>query len=162
GSGKTTLFNALTGAGADPYAAADRPHVGMAPVEDERLEQVAGVIGSAKATRAAVRVLDAAGTSAAQLGTLRRADPLLRALAELPPEDAAEFRDGPSALNEIVRKLFEALDLIVFFTANENEARAWTLRRGRSALEAAGSIHTDMAHGFVRCEVIRWSDLVEA
>jgi len=83
-------------------------------------------------------------------------------LAELPEEEAGQFREGPPALQEVVRSLFEALDLVTFFTANENEARGWTLRRGRTALDAAGAIHTDMAHGFVRCEVIRWSDLVEA
>ena len=48
----------------------------------------------------------------------------------------------------------------MFFTANENEARAWTLRAGQTALEAAASIHTDIARGFVRCEIIRWDDLV--
>lgn len=83
-------------------------------------------------------------------------------LAELPQEEAAKFREGPAALPEVIRHLFEALDLVTFFTANENEARGWTLRRGRTALDAAGAIHTDMAHGFVRCEVVRWSDLVEA
>jgi ribosome-binding ATPase YchF (GTP1/OBG family) len=82
-------------------------------------------------------------------------------LAELPEEEAAAFREGPSALNEVVRRLFEALDLIVFFTAGEKETRAWTLRRGQTALEAAGTIHTDIARGFIRAEVIRWSDLVE-
>ena len=83
-------------------------------------------------------------------------------LAELPDEEAAAFRDGESALEWILRRTFEALDLLTFFTANENEARAWTLRRGSTALDAAGSIHTDMARGFIRCEVIGWSDLVEA
>jgi ribosome-binding ATPase len=83
-------------------------------------------------------------------------------LAELPPEEAAAFRDGPSALEELVRRLRESLDLVTFFTANENEARAWTLRRGRTALDAAATIHTDMARGFIRCEVVGWSDLVEA
>jgi ribosome-binding ATPase len=83
-------------------------------------------------------------------------------LAELSEEEAGPFREGPAALQEVVRRLFEALDLVTFFTANENEARGWTLRRGRTALDAAGAIHTDMAHGFVRCEVIRWSDLVDA
>jgi len=82
-------------------------------------------------------------------------------LAELPDEEAAAFREGPSALEAIVPKVFEALDLITFFTANENEARAWTLRHGRTALEAAAAIHTDMARGFVRCEVIRWDDILE-
>jgi hypothetical protein len=83
-------------------------------------------------------------------------------LAELPEVEAAEFRDGPSALGEIARRLFEAVDLIAFFTAAENEARAWPLRRGLTALDAAASIHSDMARGFIRCEVIRWQNLVEA
>jgi ribosome-binding ATPase YchF (GTP1/OBG family) len=84
-------------------------------------------------------------------------------LRELPPEEAAEFRDGrASALEEVVRRLVEVLDLVTFFTAAEKEARAWTLRRGSSALDAAASIHTDLARGFIRCEVIKWNDLVEA
>jgi ribosome-binding ATPase len=82
-------------------------------------------------------------------------------LAELSEEEAAEFRDGPSALDEIVRRLFEALELISFFTAGEKETRAWTLRRGETAFDAAETIHSDIARGFIRCEVIRWGDLVE-
>jgi ribosome-binding ATPase YchF (GTP1/OBG family) len=61
-----------------------------------------------------------------------------------------------------VRRLAETLDLITFFTAGEKETRAWTLRRGQTAIEAAGTIHTDIARGFIRCEVIRWDDLVAA
>ena len=83
-------------------------------------------------------------------------------LADLPEEEAAAFREGESALGEISRRLFEALDLVTFFTAGEKESRAWTLRRGGSALEAAATIHTDIARGFIRCEVIRWDDLVAA
>jgi ribosome-binding ATPase YchF (GTP1/OBG family) len=83
-------------------------------------------------------------------------------LAELPPEEAAEFRDGPSALESVLRQIFEAADLITFITAGDTETRAWTLRRGENALDAAGEIHTDIARGFIRCEVIRWDDLVEA
>jgi ribosome-binding ATPase YchF (GTP1/OBG family) len=83
-------------------------------------------------------------------------------LAELPEAEAAEFREGPSALEAVVREVFEAAELLTFFTANEKEARAWTLRSGATALEAAGAVHTDLAQGFVRCEVIRWSDLVES
>jgi len=84
-------------------------------------------------------------------------------LAELSPEEAAEFRDGgESALGEIVRRLAETLDLITFFTAGEKETRAWTLPRGATALEAAATVHTDIARGFIRCEVVRWDDLVEA
>jgi hypothetical protein len=84
-------------------------------------------------------------------------------LAELPEEDAAAFRDGgASALDEVVRRLRDALSLITFFTAGEKETRAWTLREGESALDAAESIHSDIARGFIRCEVIDWHDLVES
>src|SRR3954447_14478209 len=83
-------------------------------------------------------------------------------LAELPAEEAAEFRgSGESALGEVVRRLAETLDLITFFTAGEKETRAWTLRNGQSALDAAESIHSDIARGFIRCEGIDWKDLVE-
>src|SRR5215471_11047824 len=84
-------------------------------------------------------------------------------LAELPDDEAAEFRgEGSSALDEVTRRLAETLDLIVFFTAGEKETRAWTLRRGSTALDAAATIHTDIARGFIRCEVLRWDDLVAA
>ena len=83
-------------------------------------------------------------------------------LAELDEEEAASFREGESALNEVVRRLFAALDLISFFTAGDKETRAWTLRRGSTALDAAETVHSDIARGFIRCEVIRWHDLVEA
>jgi ribosome-binding ATPase len=83
-------------------------------------------------------------------------------LAELPPAEAAAYRERESALGEVVRRLGEALDLISFFTAGEKETRAWTLRRGGSALDAAATVHSDLARGFIRCEVIRWDDLVEA
>ena len=83
-------------------------------------------------------------------------------LAELPEEEASAFRDGESALGDIARRLFESVGLITFFTAGEQETRAWPLRRGRSALDAAGEIHSDIARGFIRCEVIRWNELVDA
>jgi ribosome-binding ATPase len=83
-------------------------------------------------------------------------------LAEMDDEDAAAFRDGgTSALDEIAARLRDSLDLITFFTAGEKETRAWTLRNGQTALDAAESIHSDIARGFIRCEVIDWKDLVE-
>ncbi len=83
-------------------------------------------------------------------------------LAELPDEEAAEFRgSGESALGEVVRRLADTLSLITFFTAGEKDTRAWTLRKGQTAIEAADTIHSDIARGFIRCEVIRWDDLVE-
>ena len=262
-AGKTALFNVLTCAGVGPDFG--KEHVGMAPITDVRLGQVAEVVSAAKVTPAAARVVDVPGTGPQLLGNLRRVDalvavvdgfspgadpegdlerlelellvadrdhverrlervakqaksgdPRLRAevvqlerllahldagrslreweaelppeleplttkpvvpvvngpggidlkleaeLAELPEEEAAAFRDGPSALDEVVQRLFEALGLITFFTAGEKEARAWTLRAGQSALEAAATIHTDIARGFIRCEVVRWDDLVES
>ncbi len=83
-------------------------------------------------------------------------------LAELSDEDAASFREGESALGSVVRGLVETLDLITFFTAGEKETRAWTLRKGSTALDAAETIHSDIARGFIRAEVIRWDDLVAA
>src|SRR5215210_1253189 len=262
GAGKTTLFKALTGV--EPELGTNKPNLGMAAIEDPRLEQVAAIEGSAKVTPAALRVLDAAGTSAAQLGTLRRGDALIAVLdafspgadpsadlvalelellladrdhverrlerarkeaksgdperrreveraeaalahleaehplgdfpgqlpaqldplttkalvvvengpggidaklevelADLPPEEAAEYREGPRALDEILRRLMAELDLIAFFTAGDTEARSWTLRRGQTALDAAAAIHTDIARGFVRCEVIPSNAFVE-
>jgi ribosome-binding ATPase YchF (GTP1/OBG family) len=261
-SGKTTLFNALTHAGAHVHEA--KPHVGMAPIADERLPRLAVVEQSAKLTPAAIRVQDVPGTGPGLLGNLRQVDALLcvlngfspggdpsadletlklellvadrdhvekrleRArqqaksgeaklrqevagleallahveaggtiadyegeisealeplttkpqvvvengpagidlqleteLAELPDEEAAAFRDGASALEEVAGRLKESLGLITFFTIGPTEARAWTLRGGRTALEAAAEIHTDIARGFIRCEVIAWNDLVE-
>jgi ribosome-binding ATPase YchF (GTP1/OBG family) len=256
GSGKTTLFTALTGVRPEGYGT---PHVGIAPIADERLPQIAEVVGSAKQTPATIRLIDVPGTAAAQLGGVRRADallavvrdthdlpslelellvadrdhverrlervrtdaksgdPTLRAevelcerliahidderalrdwpgelpaeleplttkplipivngpdgvdlaleaeLHDLPADEAAQFRNGgSSALEDVVRRLVSVLDLVVFFTAGDNEARAWTLRNGRTALDAAASIHTDMARGFIRCEVIRWDELVSS
>ena len=83
-------------------------------------------------------------------------------LGELPDEEAAAFREGPTTTEEVVPRLFEALDLLSFFTVGDTEARAWTLRQGRTALDAAGDIHTDIARGFIRCEVIRWDELVDS
>ena len=83
-------------------------------------------------------------------------------LAELSDEEAAAFREGESALGTVVRALVEELDLITFFTAGDKETRAWRLRKGESALDAAETIHSDIARGFIRAEVIRWDDLVGA
>ena len=267
-AGKTTVFNALTHAGAEITAYAtvsEKANVGMAPIADERLEQVAAVVGAKKVTPAAVRVVDVPGTGATLLGNLRQVDALLAVLdgfspdadperdletlrlellvadrdhverrlervqkqaksgdaslraeavelerllahleaghalsdwpgelrpeleplttkpllplengpngvdgkleaelADLEPEEAAAFREGESALGEVARRLFETLDLISFFTASDKETRAWTLPRGRTAIDAAETIHSDIARGFIRCEVIRWDDLVAA
>jgi ribosome-binding ATPase len=256
GAGTTLLFNALTHAGAQAHER--KEHVGMAPIADDRLPQVAAIEKSRKITPAAIRVVDVPGTGPQLLGNLRQVDALLMVvrdpgqleelrlellvadrdlierrlervrtqaksgdpqlrkevvdlerllahveaggtvadyegslpsdletlttkavvvvengpggidlqleaeLVELDDAEAAAFRDGGrSALDEVALRLKEALDLVTFFTAGDTEARAWTLRRGQTALDAAATIHSDIARGFIRCEVIRWGDFVE-
>jgi ribosome-binding ATPase YchF (GTP1/OBG family) len=82
-------------------------------------------------------------------------------LSELSPDEAAAFREGQSALEATVATLFDEAGLLTFFTGSDKEARAWTLRRGQTALEAAATIHTDIARGFIRCEVISFEHLIE-
>ncbi len=84
-------------------------------------------------------------------------------IAQLPPEDAAIFMkeygiEEPS-LNRMIRLSYDLLNLQSFFTVGEDEVRAWTTRRGATAQEAAGEIHTDLQRGFVRAEVVAYEDL---
>jgi ribosome-binding ATPase len=265
GSGKTTVFNALTQGRSELGRHGERPRVAMATVPDDRVHEVARIVGSRAATPATIRLLDVPGTGPALLGNLRRADAMLAVadgfsgtsepdrdlaavqlellfadrdhvekrlaavrpkarsgeqqareeaealgrvlahleseralseydgpvpttleplttkplvplvngpggvdakleleLAELPTEEAAAFREGPDLRVEVVRRLRDALEVITFFTANEKEARAWLLRRGATALDAAAAVHSDLAEGFVRCEVIGFDDLVQS
>ncbi len=87
-------------------------------------------------------------------------------LVELDDEEAevmrAELGVAESGLGRMVRAAYSLLDLISFFTAGPGvEARAWSLRRGGSAWDAAGKIHTDIQQGFVKAEVIPWDKLIE-
>lgn len=66
------------------------------------------------------------------------------------------------AVPELIRKAYEVLDLISFLTTGEMETRAWTIRRGAKAPEAAGAIHTDFEKTFIRAEVVNWKELLEA
>ena len=87
-------------------------------------------------------------------------------IAELDDDDRAAFLAelgiGQPALDRVSLAAYAALDLIPFFTTGPKETRAWTIRRGQNAQEAAGRIHTDLARGFIRAEVIEWDRLVEA
>ncbi|MDW7682422.1 MAG: DUF933 domain-containing protein, partial [bacterium] len=65
------------------------------------------------------------------------------------------------SLDQIVRAGYQVLDLITFFTANENEARAWTIPYGTTVHKAAGKIHTDFERGFIKAEVISSEDLLK-
>ena len=87
-------------------------------------------------------------------------------LAEMEDEEAAEFL-GSYGLNEsglvrLIRKSYELQGLISFFTAGEDECRAWTIPVGSKAPQAAGAIHSDLEHHFIRAETIRWDTLLEA
>jgi GTP-binding protein YchF len=90
---------------------------------------------------------------------------LERELAELSDEDAATFRADlglkEGAVDRLLQLSQKTLGLITFFTVGEPEGRAWSLRAGSSALEAAGKIHTDIARGFIRAEVIGWQELLD-
>ncbi|MBS1861544.1 MAG: redox-regulated ATPase YchF [Actinobacteria bacterium] len=87
-------------------------------------------------------------------------------LAELDPEEAAEMRESygveGSGLARLVRAAYDLLELITFFTAGEDkEAVARPLHRGATALEAAGTIHTEIMEAFIKAEAIGWAELVE-
>ena len=85
-------------------------------------------------------------------------------LAELSPEDAAEFRKelgAPEGGSErLLGKLMLLLGLVTFSTAGEKETRAWTFYAGSSAPECAGRIHTDFQRGFIKAEIVSFDDLV--
>ena len=87
-------------------------------------------------------------------------------LAEMSDADAADFLSSyglnESGLTRLIRKTYELLGLISFFTVGEDECRAWTVERGSKAVQAAGAIHTDLEHHFIRAETIHWDQLLEA
>lgn len=87
-------------------------------------------------------------------------------LAEMDDEEASEFLASyglhESGLVRLIRKSYELLGLISFFTAGEDECRAWTVPVGSRAPQAAGAIHSDLEHHFIRAETIRWDQLLEA
>jgi GTP-binding protein YchF len=87
-------------------------------------------------------------------------------LIEMDEADALELLQSmgqeESGLNQLARVGFETLGLQTYLTAGAKEARAWTIRKGATAPEAAGVIHTDFQKGFIKAEVIGFADLVEA
>ena len=87
-------------------------------------------------------------------------------LAELDPAEAAELLQSmgqpESGLDMLARVGFDTLDLQTFLTAGPKEARAWTIRKGATAPEAAGVIHTDFQRGFIKAEIVSFDDLVAA
>jgi hypothetical protein len=87
-------------------------------------------------------------------------------LSELPEAEAKEYlkelKLDSSGLDRLIKKSYEILNLITFLTSGPKESRAWTIKKGTKAPQAAGVIHTDFEKGFIRAEVINWQDFVAA
>src|SRR6476620_649204 len=87
-------------------------------------------------------------------------------LAEMSDEEALEFLSSyglkESGLTRLIRKTYELLGVISFFTIGEDECRAWTVPRGSRAQSAAGAIHSDLEKHFIRAETIHWDTLLDA
>lgn len=86
-------------------------------------------------------------------------------ISELPPDEAAVFLEDlglkESGLNRLVKASYKLLGLISFLTSGEDETRAWTIKEGTKAPQAAGKIHSDFEKGFIRAECIDWKLLLE-
>lgn len=85
-------------------------------------------------------------------------------LAQLSAEETKEYLKelglSDTGLNRLIKASFEALDLITYITTGEIETRAWTIKKGMNAQEAAGKIHTDIQKGFIRAEVVSFDDMM--
>ncbi len=85
-------------------------------------------------------------------------------IAQLPTEERALYLESygiaEPSLNVLVRECYRLLGLMSFFTVGEDEVRAWTVQQGATAVEAAGAIHTDLARGFIRAEVIGYEEMI--
>jgi GTP-binding protein YchF len=115
---------------------------------------------------------DRAGKSVADLGIELRPSvsavvvsaPIEQEISALPPDEQKEFLAdlglSEPSLDRVNRASYELLGLVAFFTVGDDEVRAWTIRRGTRAREAAGTIHSDIERGFIRAEIVHWDDLV--
>jgi GTP-binding protein YchF len=87
-------------------------------------------------------------------------------IRELPDDEAAEFLADAGlkepALNAFIRAAYQLLDLLTFLTAAETEVRAWTVRKGATAPQAAGTVHSDFERGFIKAEIVAFDDLKAA
>lgn len=86
-------------------------------------------------------------------------------ISELPAEERAEYlrelKVEKPALNKVIESSYKLLGVISFFTVGEDEVRAWTIKNGSNAKEAAGKIHSDIEKGFIRAEVVSYSDFIK-
>ena len=87
-------------------------------------------------------------------------------LAQMSDEEAkeflSEFNITGSAMDRVIKRSYDLLGLISFFTVNNNELRAWTIKKETKAVDAAGTVHSDMKRGFIRAELVSYEDLMAA
>jgi GTP-binding protein YchF len=87
-------------------------------------------------------------------------------IAELPPEDRKAFLEdlgvSEPAKDRLIRVCYDAVGLVSFLTVGDDEVRAWSIKKGSDAVEAASKIHTDIARGFIRAETVAYNDLYAA
>jgi ribosome-binding ATPase len=130
------------------------------------LKPALAVLNLAEADAASAAERAAEAEAKLGLPTVAVAAALEAEAAELPPEDAAELLAGygvsRGGLDQVVGAAWRLLDLLTFLTTGEDETRAWEVRRGATAPEAAGRIHSDLQRGFIRAEAIGYDDLVAA
>ncbi len=83
-------------------------------------------------------------------------------ISELSKEEKKELGIQESNLNDLIKKSYQILNLITFFTTGEDETRAWTIKKNSKAPQAGGAIHSDFEEKFIKAEVIQWDKLLEA
>ena len=130
------------------------------------LKPALAVLNLAEADAAAADERAAGVEAKLGLPTVAVAAALEAEAAELPADDAADLLAGygvsRGGLDQVVGAAWRLLDLLTFITTGEDETRAWEVRRGATAPEAAGRIHSDLQRGFIRAEAIAYDDLVAA
>ncbi len=121
--------------------------------------------GAAKATIGKTGISDDPANTNTSPEVLVLAAKLEEEIAELDPEDREEFLSDAGltepGVNKLVRSAYSMLNLMSFFTVGPKEIRAWTIKRGMTAPQAAGAIHSDLERGFIRAEVMKYNDFVE-
>ena len=158
-----------------PALEAERPlrDVELSPDDERRLRGFQML--SAKPTLVVLNVGEGelAGADPAKAGWTKRARteavvvsaPIEEEIAGLAEGEQREFLAelglAEPSVARVIRASYELLGLLSFFTVGEDEVRAWTLRRGTHAREAAGTIHSDIERGFIRAEVVGWEELVK-
>ena len=132
-----------------------KPVLVVLNIDDGRLPEAQGLEDAGRAR------YDQPQTDVAALAAKIEAE-----LGELPDDDARLFMDdlgiAEPSRGRIIRLTYALLGLFSFFTAGDDECRAWTLRTGSTAVDAAGAIHSDLARGFIRAQVIGFDDLIAA